>query len=290
MRIPLIPFPLEKVEVVSKPLLGVANLISRATPSMKLNLYQAEFPFEPREYISLVLFSSIFYFVLLFGLTFSVGLYVGTMVLSVPLIVGTMFFLFTFFYLMNYPRLVALKRINSLEKDLLNALQHMLIEVKSGIPLFDAMNSVSEGYGEVSHEFREVSRKISSGITETQALDEASKKNPSLFFRRSIWQLVNALRAGSDISNALENIVNNLVSEQVIAVRKYSQQLNPYTMMYMLVSVILPTLGITFLLILTSFSGLVIPKMVFLLILLAVGMFQFFFMGLIKMKRPVMQV
>lgn len=286
----MVPLPPEKAQAASKPFLGISNLISKSMPGMKLNLYQAELPFEPREFIAIALFSSVFYFILMFGLTFLIGLIVRITALTLPLLIGTVFFFFTFTYVMNYPKLVARKRTNALEKDLLNALQHMLIEVKSGVPLFDAMAAVSEGYGEVSDEFREVVRKINSGVSETQALDDASRKNPSLFFRRSIWQIVNALRAGSDIANALEAIVNGLVNEQIIAVRKYSQQLNPYTMLYMLIAVIVPTLGITFLVILTSFTAVPIPKTIFPLILIMMGLFQFFYMGIIKTKRPILQV
>ena len=58
--------------------------------------------------------------------------------------------------------------------------------------------------------------------------------------------------------------------------------------MYMLVAVIMPTLGITFLIILTSFSGLQIPLVIFPVIIVVLAIFQYFYMGMIKTKRPMM--
>lgn len=289
-RIPFVPFPLTKALSLSKRFLFLGAALSKFMPSLKLNLYQAEIPLLPREYISLAIFSSFFYFILVFSLTFFVGALAGSRDFLFSLFIGFIFSSFVYFYLLMYPKLVASRRVRSIERDVLTALQHMLIEVKSGVPLFNAMVGVSEGYGKVSEEFKKIVKEINAGVKENDALDEASQKNPSIHFRRALWQIANALRSGSDVAKALDAIVENLAADQVIAVRKYGQELNPYTMMYMLVAVILPTLGVTFLIILSSFTGLVIPKVMFLLILLAVALFQFFYMGLIKTKRPVMEV
>jgi pilus assembly protein TadC len=187
---------------------------------------------------------------------------------------------------MRYPKFVALRRIKKLEKDLLNSLEHILIEIKSGVPLFNAMIGVTDGYGEVSDEFKIAVKEINAGIPEIKALERASLRNPSLYFRRSLWQITNAMKAGSDIASALEAIVNNLTQEQIIAIRRYGQELSPFTLMYMLIAVIMPTLGITFLIILSSFAGLKIPDFTFPMIILVLAIFQYFYMGIIKTKRP----
>ena len=175
-----------------------------------------------------------------------------------------------------------------LEADLLNSLQHMLVEIKSGVPLFNSMVSISDDYGEVSEEFRKVVKEINAGKSEIKALEEASRRNPSLYFRRTLWQLTNSIKAGSDIGDTLEAIVHNLTQEQIIEIRKYGQELSPYTLIYMLIAVIMPTLGITFLIILSSFAGIEIPKLTFPVIIIGLAIFQYFFMGIIKTKRPIM--
>lgn len=288
MHIPFIPFRMDKALALSRSFLFFGEIFSKTKPSLKLNLYQASIPFMPREYAALTIFSSLFYFALISSLTFFVGFVFGSTDFLFPLGTGLVFSAFVYAYLMNYPKAVATKRMRMLEKDLLSALQHMLIEVKSGVPLFNAIVGVSEGYGKTSEEFRVIAKEINAGTKETDALDEASQRNPSKYFRSVLWQISNALRSGSDVGGTLQSIVDNLAKEQTIAVRKYGQELNPYTMMYMLIAVILPTLGITFLIIFSSFSGITMHKNIFYILLLCLALFQFFYMGMIKTKRPFM--
>lgn len=176
--------------------------------------------------------------------------------------------------------------MRKLEENLLFAMRHLLIEVRSGISLFEAMVGVSSGYGEVSSEFKKIVKEINAGKDQTEALNNAAKRNPSLYFRRGLWQLVNAIRGGADIGETLEAITDNFAKKESTEIKEYGQQLNPFTMIYMIVGVILPSLGITFLIILSSFLGINIPKLIFPAILIGLALFQFFFLGFIKTKRP----
>ncbi len=289
MMIPFVPFPIKKAaKEATDHFSKFGDMVCKAFPSLKMSLYQAKIELRPREYASLIVLTSIFYFVLMTPLIFWIGLIAGKIDFFIPLLVGTVFSTFVFFYLIQYPNLVAARRMRVLESDLLSALQHMLVEIKSGVPLFNSMISISVDYGEISEEFKKVVKEINAGKSEMAALEESSRRNPSLYFRRTLWQLTNSIKAGSDIGNALEAIVHNLTQEQIIAIRKYGQELSPYTLIYMLIAIIMPTLGITFLIILSSFAGLEIPKLIFPLIIIALSVFQYFFMGIIKTKRPLM--
>jgi len=287
MIIPFVPFTMRTAIKESKVFERIGSVIAKSKPSLKLDLFQAEIDLTPKVYASIVALTTIFYFSVMTPIIFLVGLLVGGVPdFFLPLAVGGIFSIFVFSYLMRYPKFVALRRIKKLERDLLDSLQHILIEIKSGVPLFNAMLGVTDGYGEVSDEFKIVVKEINAGIAEIKALERASLRNPSLHFRRSIWQITNAMKAGSNVASALEAIVDTLTQEQVIAIRRYGQELSPFTLMYMLVAVIMPTLGITFLIILSSFAGLKIPDFLFPLILLVLTVFQYFYMGIIKTKRP----
>lgn len=262
-------------------------VIAKSKPSLKLDLFQAEMPLHPKVYSSIIALTTTFYFSVMTPIIFLIGYIAsGKPDFFLPLAIGGIFSLFVFSYLMRYPKFVAMRRIKKLEKDLLDVLQHVLIEIKSGVPLFNAMIGITDGYGEVSDEFKIIVKEINAGVAEIKALERASLRNPSLHFRRSLWQITNAMKAGSDIASALEAIVDNLTQEQIIAIRRYGQELSPFTLMYMLIAVIMPTLGITFLIILSSFAGLKIPDFLFPLILLVLAIFQYFYMGVIKTKRP----
>ncbi len=290
MQIPFVPLKMEKALAASRRLIFLGEILSKAKPSLKLNMFQAGIQLHPREYVALAVFSAAFYFAVFSSLIVLIGMLFNSVSLLLSLGIGAVFSLFVYTYLLNYPGLIASKNVHTLEKDMLSAMQHMLIEVKSGVPLFNSMVGISEGYGNISHEFRRMTKEINAGVKETDALDEASQRNPSVHFRRVLWQISNALRSGSDVASTLQSIVENLSKEQIIAVKKYGQELNPFTMMYMMIAVILPSIGITFLIIFSSFSGVALPKNIFPIILIALALFQFFYMGMIKTKRPAMDV
>ena len=289
MKIPFVPFPLNKAETEARVFEKLGVLIAKSRPSLKLELFQAEMDILPKSYSSIVVLTTIFYFFMITSMVFLTGLFIrGSPELLLPFSMGGVFSLFVFSYLMRYPKFMAIRRVKSLERDLLNALQHILIEIKSGISLFNSLIGVTDGYGEVSDEFMIVVKEINAGVSEINALERASLRNPSFHFRRSLWQIINAMKAGSNVASALESIVDTLTKEQLIAIRKYGQELNPFTLMYMLIAVIMPTLGITFIIILSSFAGILVPSEMFPLILLVLAIFQYFYMGIIKTKRPVL--
>jgi len=289
MMIPFVPFNLRKAVKEAKVFERVGAVISKSNPSLKLDLFQAEIPLHPKVYASIIALTTTFYFFVMTPIIFLIGyLARGKPDFLLPLAIGGIFSLFVFSYLMRYPKFIALRRTKKLERDLLNSLQHVLIEIKSGVPLFNAMIGVTEGYGDVSDEFKIVVKEVNAGISEIKALERASLRNPSLYFRRSLWQITNAMKAGSDVASALESIVDSLTQDQIISIRRYGQELSPFTLMYMLIAVIMPTLGITFLIILSSFAGLKFPDILFPLILLVLVIFQYFYMGIIKTKRPSM--
>jgi len=204
-----------------------------------------------------------------------------------PLFIGFL----AFFYIIQYPMLIISKKIRDLDRHLLFALRHMQVQVKSGIPLFDGLVSISNGdYGLISEEFKKCVKKISTGLSETNALEELVFKNPSLYFRRVIWQITNAIRTGADLADTLDAIVDNLANEQKVAIRRYGSQLNPLSMMYMMLAVILPSLGITFLVLLSTFSGFTVSEIIFWFILTILIVFQFSFVGLVKSRRPTIEL
>lgn len=285
-RLPLVPLPMEKALKKARKLRPLAQGMLKSFPSLKLDLVQAEMEIDPLDYMSLTLFTSLFYFLLLGGLMTFIGFVIKGGFDPIGLVIGTVFLVMSFNYLSFYPKVQAKKRINDLEGNLLYALRHLLIQVRSGVPLFESMVNITSGYGQISVEFKKIVKEINAGVPEMTALDEAAKRNPSLYFRRSLWQIVNAIRGGADVGKTIQTITDNFAREQINRIKRYGQELNPWTMLYMIVAVIAPTLGITFIIIMTSFAGIQVPKLIFPFILGGVGMFQFFFMGFIRSRRP----
>ena len=181
------------------------------------------------------------------------------------------------------------RKIKKVERNLIPALPNMLVQLNSGVSLFEAVNAVANSdYGGVSDEFSKVIQEINAGKSPIDALEEIAVKTPSLFFRRVTWQVVNGMKAGANTATVLESILESLTEEKIIQIQKYGSQLNPLAMFYMLVVVIMPSLGMAFLIVISSFMSLSefgIKSMFFAMYGFVIFA-QIMFLGMIKSKRP----
>jgi flagellar protein FlaJ len=291
-RIPILPFPLEKSLRISRRFLGIGETLSHIFPGLGFQLEQSGFDFDPREWMALAFFTGLFYFVMLSGplafLTLAARID-PFRALGISFLVGIIIGAVSMIYLSMYPRLSVTRKVHQVEEYLPFGLHHLLIEVRSGVPLYNALVSIAQSrYGKLSEEFRRAVNEINTGKSEISALEMLAKENPSLYFRRVLWQMVNALKSGADIGQTIKQIVDNLSEEQRISIKKYGAQLNPLALMYMIFCVIFPTLGITFILVISSFIGVGFDVQYMLMGILAfLLMFQFMLIGLIKSRRPV---
>lgn len=186
----------------------------------------------------------------------------------------------------NYPKIKTKKRTRQLEKDLPYALRDVLIEIKSGVPLYDALKTVTDGYGEASKEFSIVIRDVDGGESMVDAIESSIIRNPSEQYRRAMWQLNNSLKSGTDISITLQSIVDSIIKDQKLKIKKYGEELNPYILVYLLIAVVGPSLGITGLIVISSFTGTTVDRPTYIGVLFMLVVTQTFFVNLIKSKRP----
>ena len=196
---------------------------------------------------------------------------------------------FTMFVQLAYPRNYSSKQAREAEKNLIPAMQDILVQLQAGVPLFKIMVNISaSNYGRVSSEFKKVVKEIRSGIPQLEAIDKLIEKNESIYFRRILWQISNGMRSGSDMTEIIKDGIDNLSKEQALQIQSYGSKLNPVIMFYMLMGVILPALGITFLIILSSIINFPsnIVKIIFVIILVFVILVQIMFLGIVKTRRP----
>ncbi len=242
------------------------------------------------QYISICLRNLIINFVALF-------IFITTffIVLRVPLffiwsfLLAIMFSGFILFTQINYPKIFVMHRQRDIEKNLISALQDILVQIDSGIPLFGVLVNVSSAdYGELSVEFKKVVKKINAGSPEQEVLEEISKSNPSIYFRRTLWQISNGMNAGSDMGIVVRDSIKALNEEQLIQIQNYGNKLNPLIVFYMLMAVIVPALSITFLTVISSMVGLdsFTTALFFMGLFIFVVFLQIMFLGIIRSRRP----
>ena len=289
MRIPFLFIPINKAKKSAKKFYNLVDPIAKRSDSLKIELEQTGFDLDEREYLGIAFLASLYMFSIIFVPIFLVGvIFAGFLkAFVIALILAGILFFVTFLYIKKYPKLLLKKKISDLEKNLPYVLRHLYIQIRSGVTIFDALVSVSSGnYGYASKEFGDIVKDINRGISIESAIDRAVLRTPSQYFRRVIWQISNELKGGGDLGEILNNIIINISAEQRIAIRKYGSLLNTFSLMYMMLAVVLPSLGVTFLIVLSIFSGISISETMFWLILLFLFVFQFMFLGMVKSRRP----
>ncbi|ODS35264.1 hypothetical protein BEH94_09415 [Candidatus Altiarchaeales archaeon WOR_SM1_SCG] len=285
-------FESEKLKEVSRPFEGIAHQLSRSLfPNLAWDLKQAGYGISAAKYIAVVLYFTTAIFLAVLGAILIPSYLVGDLQkgieLSVTILPVVTVLLFVFFIFM--PKVKTNRRATQIENDLGYVLKDLQIQVSAGVPLFDGIVNVSAGdYGECAKEIKEVVHRVEAGESLIKSIEECGKSTPSPYLRRVMWQLVNAMRAGSDVSIALDAISKELQMDKEAKIKAYAQELNMWGLIYMLAAVVLPSMGVTLLVILSSFlGGDIIGESLFWGILLFLIGFQIFFIQFVKSKRPI---
>jgi len=272
------------------PVRSISDMILPYFPALRKKMVLAGLKDTPEAFMDKVIVSTIFATIALAILTFVVLDAIGAEgAIFFTAILCLVYLIFAFFYFMMYPSVMVLKRKRGVDYELVFAVRHLLIGLRSGMPLFDAMVGVSRGYGEVSREFNKIVEKVTLGTPMSQAIREVVQTNPSPSFRRIMIQLANSVGSGADIADNLEVVLNQVFKEQIIELKAYGQKLNPLIMFYMIFGIIFPSLGLAFAIILFSFIGsgrFTLDAPVLLLFLIMVGVIQFMFLSMVETSRP----
>ena len=286
-----IPFTISDIEKQKKkPQLFKSIIKHKKKSRLQYYLDNCDVKITREEYLNIVFKNFLLVLLILTVIltTLLVAFRVKTFYIIGPLI-ALLFASFVLFSQIIYPKIFSARKQKDIEKNLIPALEDMLVQLNSGVPLFSILVNISASdYGTLSFEFKKAVKRINAGMSETDVLEELGEKNSSIFFRRALWQISNGMKAGSDISVIIQDSINALNEEQLIQIQNYGNKLNPLIMFYMLISIILPALAITFLTIIASLLNL--PKSVSILLYLGLFVFvvllQIMFLGVIKSSRP----
>ncbi len=290
-----------RIRSTSRLFIGVGAVLAKLFSSVELDLKQSgileQYAINAREYLSVCAFLAtiLFVFATVFvtAITTMLGITSTMFGMPSPYVFGfgsgIAAAVFIFFQMMYFPKSIINKRVADIDRNLLYVLRTILVQIRSGIPIFDTFVTIASGdYGEITEEFKNVIEKVRTGKPVTESLEELAIRNPSNYFRRALWQLVNSIKSGSDVADNLAVVIAALSKEQLIEIRKYQSTLNPLSMMYMMVAVIAPSLGITLMIVLSMFPGAeaLQSEMSFWGLLAMVIFMQVMFMFVIKSRRP----
>ncbi|PJA16398.1 MAG: hypothetical protein COX63_03360, partial [Candidatus Diapherotrites archaeon CG_4_10_14_0_2_um_filter_31_5] len=268
----MIPFnflPIPLIKAISAKFYGLGLKLSKIFPYLKLELTQAEMSFDDKDYCSIIIAMGAIYFVLGFIISILIGIRMfPDLFLVTGLAGGILLGFFVLIQVAMYPKIKGKQKTREIERNLIFALRTMTVEIKAGVSLFDALNIIAQGdYGALSTEFTIAVKEIETGTMEEVALERIARYNPSIFFRRSIWQIINGMKAGADVSDVMQELVQTMIREEKLQITRYGNSMKLLSLMYMMLGVIIPSLGVTFLIVLSSFPQMKLGEILFWMLL-----------------------
>lgn len=267
MRVPTMFFSIEQAQGLGTRFRGLGIRVYSLYPALRYDLINADIDITPERYSAAAFLSALicgFIFGIFgrlmatlrdfpdpYGFLLSFGMFLG----------GSIVFLMVN---LIYPKIIAGKVAADIDKELVFAARDLLIQISSGIPLYNAIANIADAdYGQVSVEFKVLVREVRSGKSIVEAIENMAVRTRSIYLKKTAWQLVTAIRSGANLETALKGIVKLLMDYQFSLNKSYSSELNFIVLIYLLTSAVLPTVGVTVLVIFSVFGVLSINELVF---------------------------
>jgi len=266
-------------------IMQLVQRISSFFPALKKEIKIAHLRTSPQQFI---------YDNIKFSLPFSLGLTVLFFFIvdkaDLPLILLPIAFIFLFIFVFYFGfmklRARIIKRQKEIDREVLFAGQYLLIKLYSGRPLLNALIETSRSYGVASKYIREIVNDINTGNSLEMALENAMTYSPSERFRKILFHINNALRLGIDTTKPLSAVLEEIMREEELEIQKYGKKLNTIIIFYMLTAIVIPSIGMTIFIVISSFINFTLSLNHFLVVLGFIALIQMLFISIFKSARP----
>jgi Flp pilus assembly protein TadB len=249
--------------------------IVKKHPELKLKLKRANKNLTPFQYVhqTIMMFalSMVFFLFLLFLIFNSRGMMYLLIAEGAVILFSPVLYKFWFGYID-----VQIKQLGrELDGDLLFVSEYFLVSLESGLPLGNAIQRISKLNRPGGIFFKRVYTDFQTGKDLEEALNDASNYAPTNTVKVLLKRLHDSMKIGVDLRSILENFIEESSEKKIIEIKSYSKKLNPIVMMYLLLGIVLPSLGVTFFILGAAILE-ITPKLL-MYILIAVFMFMFMF-------------
>lgn len=265
--------------------MGLFDFLASKQPGLERDLRIASFGETPPQYIKKnVQLAFLFGFVIV-GVT-------AVFLKGDPKMIGKAVLTFVFVFLgMNFlfegrVKQAIRKREQLIDRDLLFAGQYMLVKLQSGLPLFNTLIHASRERNETGRFFRGIVQDINTGTPIEAALATGRDTCPSRNLKKILTEIVTSLKTGADVTDVLRNSLQEITRELMLEVRAYGKKLNSIMMFYMIMGTVVPSIGISLMLILLSFLGVQFNTSLLLIVGTGLVLMQGFFVAIINSARP----
>jgi len=270
-------------------MVNIFHLYITKFPAIKDKLLKAHMPAKADEFVRTCFLTSLMLAALCAFLAFFSLSVLGGPLLHILWLFPGLWLVF-FWFTMHTPDVHIRKRQREIEKDVLFAGRFLLVKIESGQPFFNALEDAAKSKSIAGKYFAEIVHEITLGTPIEKALDHAIDAAPSEKFRRILWQINNSLKTGTDIGSTLRSVLKQTMDEQIIEIKDYGKKLNSLAMFYMLLGVVVPALGMTMFIIISSFLDIHVTLTYLLFGAAMLAFLQFIFISLFKAIRPMVQL
>ena len=269
--------------------IGFVKRVASYFPQLKIQLRIAHSPLTPLEFVKKQLVMSALY-----SFLFSVLFFLLLKKSEKPLFLIVPIYAVTFILVFEYGLLTLKskirKREREIDKEVIFIGRYLLVKLYSGRPLLNALIETANGRGIASRYIKELVDDINTGNTIEDALSNAMIYSPSEKLKKILFHITNALQLGIDVTDPLESVIEELTKEEELEIKKYGKKLNSLVIFYMLGAVIIPSLGMTIFIVISSFINFKVDLKTLMVVAFFIVILQFIFITLFKVIRPVVNL
>ncbi|MCK5281942.1 MAG: type II secretion system F family protein [Nanoarchaeota archaeon] len=198
-------------------------------------------------------------------------------------------FYIMFRFMIGAPEAKIIRSKKNIDAEIVSAIRSLILDFKANAPMFDALGNLMKNFDEIGKYIKDIVIKVKLGSSLEESLNEIVEIVPSESFRVLLWQIINHLETGTDITNSLDRLADEIVEKQRIDFKKYGKKLNVLSLLYMIVAIILPTIGFTMIAAGLIFMGISMSMSLIMVFWVLFSLLQFVFLAISGGNRPVVE-
>jgi archaeal flagellar protein FlaJ len=224
----------------------VKKFFSNLSISQELSfqLYSANMLYSSGQYLALATAGG-FIFGLFFMLVSLFVIFLFTFNILIAILLAFLLFFFGWFFgtyiILLQPNMRAKARGERCTIELLFALRHMSTELKAGVSLFAAIQSIaSNDYGVLSEEFSRTIAEVEDGVDTKVALQHMALRVQSKPLRNAITNILRSIRIGGNLSKAMNDIAEDVSEEIKNKIIIFAQNMNTFSVIFIFIGIVAP--------------------------------------------------
>jgi pilus assembly protein TadC len=225
---------------------GILNPLSNLfmklqfTKKISFYMYSANMNYSLTQYIAISIATAFLMFFIGTGLIAGILYFMKQQLLLAP-IGGIVFFFFTLIIMFFIPKSKAQKRGNEISVELPFALRHMATNLKSGMGLYKTIQTIAcSDYGALSDEFARTITEVEEGTDTRDALAHLAARTQSEPLRNALLHINRALKTGGNLSNAMNEIAQDVSFELRMSIQEFSEKTNFFGVIFIVGAIVAP--------------------------------------------------